>query len=150
MQHHAVNPDASAQPPQGGLPRTVARVVAAGAGARLVLALPGCCAAWSYPQLFLAMLGALVWGAVVFRVTAVFLAAAVDATRPRVSRATVAVLGLVVAAIGAEAFRALADVTSESVMAAALEVLAVSWIAGCVILVGRRWRQSPNADRNDR
>jgi hypothetical protein len=150
MQHHAVNPDTSAQPPQGGLPRTVARVVAAGAGARLVLALPGCCVAWSYPQLSLAIVGACLWGAVVFRVTLVFLAAAVDGTQPRVSRGGVAALGLVAAAIGAEAFLAIAEVASDPLVVTVLQVVAVSWTLGCAVLVGRRWRQSSTADRDAR
>ncbi|WP_431260214.1 hypothetical protein ACQ86G_08700 [Roseateles chitinivorans] len=74
--------DAPAHPCRGRPFRTVARMIAAGAGARFVLMLPGCCAAWSYPTLVVALLGALAWGAVVFRVTLVFLAASVDGTRP--------------------------------------------------------------------
>lgn len=139
---------APAWPSKGGLPRTVARVIAAGAGARLVLALPGCCSAWSYTELSLAIVGALVWGAVVFRVTAVFLAAAVDGTRPRVSRAAVAVLGTLVAAIGAEAFLAIAALAPEPLVGTALAVTAVAWIACCVALVVHRWRRPATADRD--
>jgi hypothetical protein len=147
MQHHAVNPDGPARPRQGCLPRAVARVIAAGAGARLVLALPGCCAAWSYAGLLLAIMVAFLWGVVVFRVTLVFLAAALGGTRPRISRGGVAGLGIVVAAIGAEAFLAMAGVATESVVATVLEVIAASWVVGCLVLVGRRWRQLPPADR---
>ncbi|WP_431100588.1 hypothetical protein [Roseateles noduli] len=148
MQHHAVNTDVPARPRPGCLPRAVARVIAAGAGARLVLALPGCCAAWSYAGIFLAILAAFLWGVVVFRVTLVFLAAAAGGTRPRRSRAGVAALGVLVAAIGAEAFLAMAGVATEPVVAVVLEVIAASWVIGCVVLVGRRWRQPPMVDRD--
>ncbi len=140
--------DAPARPSASGLPRAVARVIAAGAGARLVLALPGCCPDWSYPALALAMMGAMVWSAVVFRVTAVFLASAMDGTRPRVSRAAVAVLGVLVAAIGAEAFLTLAAVAPEPLVGPALEVSAAAWIACCGVLVVHRWRQPATVDRD--
>ncbi|MFX1681640.1 hypothetical protein PV762_20675 [Mitsuaria sp. CC2] len=146
MQHHAVNADDAGRPSAPGLLRTAARVIAASAGARLVLALPGCCAAWSYPELFLAIMGAMLWGAVVLRVTAVFLAAAVDGTRPRVSRSAVALLGLVAAAIGAEAFWALAAAAPDALAGIALEVIAGAWIACCAVLVGHRWRQPAAPD----
>lgn len=124
-------------------------MIAAGAGARFVLMLPGCCAAWSYPTLVVALLGALAWGAVVFRVTLVFLAAAVDGTRPRLSRAGVAVLGVVSAAIGAEAFWAMAAVAPEPLIGSALQVIAVAWVACCALLIRHRWRQPGTIDRDD-
>ena len=140
--------DAHARPAAGGQPQTVARVIAAGAGARRVRALPGCCPDWPYPALAIAIMGALVWGAVVFRVTAAFLAAAMDGSRPRVSRAAVAVLGVLVAAIGAEAFLTLATAAPEPLVGPALEVSAAAWIACCGVLVVHRWRQPATADRD--
>jgi HEAT repeat protein len=118
-----------------------ARAIAAAAAGRLLLTLPDCCAVWSYPALFPAIVGALLWGMVVFRLTASFLTPPQALSRRPTSRVAAAALGVLVATIGAEALWRIAAALSEPVLGCALEVLAMSWAACCMVLVLRRWRQ---------
>ncbi|WP_431260215.1 hypothetical protein ACQ86G_08705 [Roseateles chitinivorans] len=58
-------------------------------------------------------------------------------------------LGFLSAAIGAEAFWAMAAVAPEPLIGSALQVIAVAWTACCALLIRHRWRQPGTVDRGD-
>lgn len=118
-----------------------AHAIAAAAAGRLLLELPRCCADGPYAWIFLAILGSLAWGAVVLWATSVFLAPPAGLARRATSRVGLALLGIVVAAIGAEAVWTLAAAVTQPLVGEALELVAVTWAAACAVLVRRRWRQ---------
>jgi len=136
-----VNADATERPSMPVPARMSAHAIAAAAAGRLLLELPRCCADGPYAWLFLAILGSLAWGAVVLWATAAFLAPPVGPGRRATSRVGLALLGVVVAAIGAEAFWTLAAAVAQPLVGEVIELVAVSWTAACAVLIRRRWRQ---------
>ena len=120
--------------------RLAANVLAATLFARLVIILPGCCAAWSYGAIAVAIAAALVAAVCMFWATAIFLATPRDARHRSGARWLTGGLGAVVGAIGTEALWTVATYAPDPLLTRGLQAGAIVWAVCGAALIWRRAR----------